>query len=336
MYKLHYYQRKRRDGKNFSLEQIFEDLRNRFKGSYNVQKIEAPFVSSGLFKRLYNVIYAIFHQGDVNHITGDINYMNLFLSKKRNILTILDCGILHRTKGLRRVFLKLIWFQLPVWRSRYVTVISQATKDDLLSNINCNSEKVKVIYVPISQDFSFVSKEFNGASPRILQIGAAPNKNLSRLIEAVTDTPCVLVIIGEIDHTNTTLLVDNNIDFENYIGIPFDKVIEEYQKSDLLFFASTFEGFGMPILEAQATGRAVITSNILSMPEVGGEGAHYVNPYDVGEIKAGIVRLISDRRYREDLIKKGLKNVERFDPETIANQYNELYKEIILDIKVLA
>jgi glycosyltransferase involved in cell wall biosynthesis len=56
-------------------------------------------------------------------------------------------------------------------------------------------------------------------------------------------------------------------------------VINEYNKSDILAFVSTSEGFGMPILEANAVGRVVVTSNITSMPEVANNAAHYVNPF---------------------------------------------------------
>jgi len=93
-------------------------------------------------------------------------------------------------------------------------------------------------------------------------------------------------------------------------------------------FASTYEGFGMPIIEAQAIGRPVITSNIGAMKEVALDTACLVDPYDVESIKNGIQKLIRDEAYRDLMIKKGLKNVERFSLETISNQYIALYKSI--------
>jgi glycosyltransferase involved in cell wall biosynthesis len=85
----------------------------------------------------------------------------------------------------------------------------------------------------------------------------------------------------------------------------------------------------MPILEAQATGRPVITSNLSSMPEVAGDGACLVNPYDVNSIKEGIQKVISDNHYRQQLITNGLKNVKRFNPKTVAGQYESLYKKLM-------
>jgi glycosyltransferase involved in cell wall biosynthesis len=99
--------------------------------------------------------------------------------------------------------------------------------------------------------------------------------------------------------------------------------------SDILFFASTFEGFGMPILEAQAIGRVVVTSNILSMPEVGGNAALYVDPYSIEQIRDAICILKNDKILRNSLIDKGFENIKRFNPDTIAFQYEALYQEII-------
>lgn len=329
MPRITYFQRKRRKGANFSVEQIFNDLISRLGEQYIIEKRTVPYVSSGVIRRILNSIYVIFHQGDINHVTGDINYVALFLRKKKTVSTILDLGVIHRSKGIKRAILLNIWFKWPVSRSKWVTVISEATKQDLLKNISCKAEKVKVIYVPISDQFKKVDKEFNRERPTILQIGGAPNKNLVGLINAVKDIPCHLMIIGAISPSNMKLLEQYNISFTNKVGIPFEEVIEAYNSCDILFFASTFEGFGMPILEAQTVGRPVITSNILSMPEVGGDACFYVDPNDITQIREGINTIINDEHYRKELIEKGFKNVLRFRGEVIANDYEMIYKDIL-------
>lgn len=329
MYRITYFLRKRRKGANFSVEQIFDDLAKRFNAKYNIHQKILPYVSSGVLKRVVNVLAAACSQGDVNHVTGDINYVAILLKKRKNISTILDLGILHRTSGLKRKILLTIWFKWPVHRSKWVTVISEATKQDLITNVKCNPDKIKVIYVPISKSFKRVNKEFNKECPTIMQIGGAPNKNLKGLIAAVQGIKCQLLIIGKISDENLKSLEQLNIDYVNKVGIPFDEVIESYVSSDILFFASTFEGFGMPILEAQAVGRPVITSNILSMPEVGGDAALYVNPLNTEEIKKAILSIIHDEKIRNSLIKKGFENAIRFDAEYIAKQYDTLYQDIL-------
>jgi len=83
----------------------------------------------------------------------------------------------------------------------------------------------------------------------------------------------------------------------------------------------------MPILEAQATGRVVITSNILSMPEVAGDAACLVDPENIAGIRAGFMKIINDDDYRNHLIERGFENIKRFDPQRIAQQYLSLYQK---------
>lgn len=96
----------------------------------------------------------------------------------------------------------------------------------------------------------------------------------------------------------------------------------------MLCFVSLYEGFGMPIIEAQATGRPVVTSNLGAMAEVAGRGAHLVDPEESGSIRQGVVKILEDGAYREQLVEKGLKNVKRFRAETVAGQYMALYSDI--------
>jgi glycosyltransferase involved in cell wall biosynthesis len=84
----------------------------------------------------------------------------------------------------------------------------------------------------------------------------------------------------------------------------------------------------MPILEAQATGRPVVTSNILSMPWVAGEAACLVDPFDTASIRGGLTRVMGDPSYRAALVALGFENVKRFSAEEIARQYLELYLDV--------
>lgn len=102
-----------------------------------------------------------------------------------------------------------------------------------------------------------------------------------------------------------------------------------YQSCDLVCFVSTYEGFGMPILEAQAVGRPVLTSDISPMREVAGEGAFKVDPFDVDSIRTGLERLIGDGGLREDLIREGFRNVKGYSAESVAAQYAALYREVL-------
>jgi glycosyltransferase involved in cell wall biosynthesis len=103
-----------------------------------------------------------------------------------------------------------------------------------------------------------------------------------------------------------------------------DDLPKIYNLADLLLFPSLYEGFGLPILEAQACGCPVLTSNVTSCPEVAGDGAHIVDPYSVDEIRDGILKIIKDNNYKEQLIKKGFENIKRFSWEKSARKILEL------------
>jgi glycosyltransferase involved in cell wall biosynthesis len=97
----------------------------------------------------------------------------------------------------------------------------------------------------------------------------------------------------------------------------------------MVVFASTNEGFGMPIIESNAVGRPVVTSNVTSMPEIAGEAACIVDPFKIDSIRHGILKVIEDSTYRQNLIKEGFINILRFKPKKIAHDYTKLYEQII-------
>jgi glycosyltransferase involved in cell wall biosynthesis len=324
-----YFQRRRRAASNFSLEFIFEDVRRRLAGLVRPRVAVARFESSGVLRRAYLCLEALFRQSEVNHVTGDINFVGILLQRRRTIQTVLDCAYLARTRGVRRAILRLLWLDLPVRRCAYVTAISGATKAEILRNVpGCDPGKIVVIPVAISPGFRLVEKPFEAACPRILQIGTAPNKNLPRLIQALAGLSCQLDVIGRHNPEYQAQLEASGLAWSWRWDLPQEGIVRAYAEADLVAFVSTYEGFGMPILEAQATGRPVVTSNLLSMPEVAGEGACLVDPTDVGAIRAAIERIIQDADYRARLVRAGLENVRRYDPDAIARAYLELYRKV--------
>ena len=142
-------------------------------------------------------------------------------------------------------------------------------------------ERIHVIPVSVSALFTRVDKEFNSENTRVLQVGTKENKNLLRLCEALEGLKCHLVIVGVLTNRQKAALAKHQIAYTNLIGLSDEELVREYQKSDILAFASTLEGFGMPIVEAQIVGRPVVTSNRASMLEVASDGAVLVDPYSV-------------------------------------------------------
>ena len=211
-----------------------------------------------------------------------------------------------------------------------VTTVSNETANSLIELAPRVRTKLRVIPDPANPLFHFVPARFNAQNPRILCVGTAANKNLERLIEACSKLSVkpVLDIIGPLSEDQIRLLKERETNYLNSVGISNDEMVEHYQKCDMLAFVSTAEGFGLPILEAQITGRPVVTSNVSSMPEVAGDGAILVDPLSPKSIADGLLKVIQDEEFRSRLIDRGRSNAKRFDIEVIASMYLDLYKEL--------
>lgn len=293
-----------------------------------------PFTSTGLVRRLVNLWMAPFYQGNINHITGDIHYIALFLRKRKTILTIHDLEIINRSNPLKRALILFFWFRLPAKRVAYITVISEFTKRELLRYITISPDKIKVLPNCVPGTITFCPKTFNDQYPVVLQVGTKHNKNISNVVQALEGINCKLVILGELDSGQVELLKKHRIFYESYSQLSYESVLELYKQADMLIFASTYEGFGLPILESQAMGRPVVTSNISSMPEVAGDGACMVDPFDVRSIHEGILKVMNDVAYRDELITRGRANADKFKPTVIAEQYARLYRQVYDEYKL--
>lgn len=325
--KVTHYQRRPQKGQ-MSIERVFAAVREKMPADIVCRPFVSQFVSKGILRRAYNVIEARFHQADVNHITGDVHFLALLLDKRRTVLTIHDSASLERLTGLRRAILRMFWFALPIGRSAIVTVISESSKEELLRHVDCAADKIRVIPSCIGGEFVAEPKEFNAVCPRILQVGAAANKNLFRVAEALAGIPCEWLIVGALDPDDEKRFRELGLNYRVLGILDAAGVQDAYRSCDLLVFASTYEGFGLPIVEANAVGRPVLTSNLLSMPEVAGDAACLVDPFDPASIRAGVLRVINEPEYRARLVANGFRNAERFSAENVARQYAAIYREL--------
>jgi glycosyltransferase involved in cell wall biosynthesis len=305
-----------------SIENVF----NALMPHLNIEAVYLPNESRGLFKRILNIILLLRKKAALIAITGHDHYL-LWYPFKNVILTIHDIEALRRKRGLKRQIFKFLWFDIPIRNAKVVTTISSFSQSEI-KNLGNYSTPIKVIYNPLSLSLTYSRKEFNVKKPTILHIGTKQNKNLNRLIEALEGLRCELIILGKVSSTIRHKIDELGIECAITSGLSEQEMLDLYKEIDLLAFVSTYEGFGLPIIEAQAVGRPVLTSNVASMPEVAGEGAYFVDPFSVEAIRNGILELINNHNLREELIEKGRENVKRFEPKKIAAQYQELYDEL--------
>jgi len=330
---------RKRSSAFFSIEQIFQTLYTRLQESgTSLAQLELPHISTGIGPVLKNIWFVARHRATrhratkILHITGDVHYAALLCPFARTVITIHDCGLLKRGTGFKRLVMWILWFGLPLRLAAAVVVISEQTKREVLETVRVPARKIRVIPNFIDPAFVFSEYRFASARPRILHVGTTPNKNLSRVVNALRDIPCVLVIVGVIPDPVLRQLTIAGTTFENHISVDKVAMVELYRQIDLVSFPSTYEGFGMPILEGQAAGRPVLTSDLDPMRSVAGpDGALLVDPHSEDTIRAGFSVLISDNLLRARLIAAGRENCRRFALDAIATRYRALYRELEAD-----
>ncbi|CAH1001337.1 D-inositol-3-phosphate glycosyltransferase [Neolewinella maritima] len=324
----------------FSIERLFDQLAVEYRRQgVTVNRLELPHYNNTLPNLRKNNQWAgtqVHEEADgqgptINHITGDVNSV-IFSLRRPTVITIHDCNPLLRFPKWhpRYWFYRWCIFEWPARRAAAVTVISEKTRQELLTLTSCSPGNIHLIPNCVDPAFTYRPKAFNTAYPTILQIGVKDNKNLLRLTRALEGLPCRLEIVGQPRPQDIALLDELAIDYHWATGLSDAEVRQRYIDCDLLAFVSTYEGFGLPILEAQVTGRAVLTSALSPHREVAGtrEGAVMVDPYSVQAIRAGLDRLIHDDQLRSDLIANGRANAAQYSIAAVAQQYIDLYTKL--------
>lgn len=225
---------------------------------------------------------------------------------------------------------------LSLKRCDKIIAISKSTERDVKEIIPMVGNKIKVIYDGVNEKKFYSSKR----KKFILLVGTLrPRKNLKRVLDAYStiskrNPDYKLLIVGKNLNQKKDLLEEiSYLNLENKVelkGFLTDRELKKlYSQASLYIYPSLYEGFGLPILEAQASGCPVITSNISSMPEVAGNGALLVNPYNVDEIAEAMNKVLTDDKLRKNLIKEGYKNIKRFSWEKTAKETLKVYEEVL-------
>jgi glycosyltransferase involved in cell wall biosynthesis len=319
-----YFYRNRKVG--FSIAKVANIITNLIKDK---EIFEVPSYRAKPISILRNLIYIRKHcnKDGINHIVGDIHYGILALIGCKSILTIHDASSYDRANNkIKKIITKYLCYVWPLKYADQIICISQSTKQSIQRFTKRTD--IQVIYNSISPEYHYCEKEFNSERPRVLILGTASNKNIERTIQALNAVKCYVSIIGKLNNEQIQLLKSNKIDYCNKVNLTDYEVMEEYIQCDIVCFCSLYEGFGMPIIEANAIGRVVIASKIPSIIEIGNNSVFYVDPYKIDEIRNGISILINDQKLRSELIQNGLMNIKKFSPENILSKYLDVYNNM--------
>ena len=313
----------------YSIGKVFKTIEKELSKDIQIDSIYLPAYGYTLRSLITNIIFVKKHIGnnhyDIIHITGTEHYLSPFLKGQNTIITVHDLGFYTRKKhkGLKLYIKYLLWIK-TLKLAKYVTFISERSQAETMQYVKLYN--TKVIPNPIDPSFTHNIKQFNDKCPSILHLGTKENKNLLNTIRALENIPCKLTIIGVLNDRQKELLVDYHITYINKTNLSDDEIIKEYQNCDIVNFVSTYEGFGMPIIEAQAIGRIVVTSNIPPMNIIANNAAILVNPFDIKSIREGYNKAI---KFDKNIINNGLQNVKQYNVSSIANKYKELYNYLL-------
>lgn len=244
------------------------------------------------------------------------------------------------------------WQKLALKDVRAIITDSQSSKKDIIEKLQFNSQQIFV--VPLAAEERFrplkntnqlqeVQKKYHLPDNFVLYIGDINwNKNLVNLAQGCIEAKIDLVLVGKGFDKKENL---NHPEMQSYLQfltkfadletvhllgfIPDEEIVAVMNLAQVLLLPSLYEGFGLPILEAQASGTPVITSNLSSMPEVAGDGAIFVDPYSVRDISSAITKVINDQKLRGDLIRKGFINCRKFSWKKVAEETIAVYRKIV-------
>lgn len=277
---------------------------------------------------------------------GPRHNLPLFLpSRVKTVLTVHD--LVHRfypeTMALPNLFIERMLMRWSLLRSDRIIADSQSTASDIKSLYRVCQNKINTIHpgVPVLPDNSNddVNLTKNFPSKYFLFVGTLdPRKNLERLFRAFElITPhnhgVYLMIVGATGWKNKgfhriieTHRLKDYVRFSGYVSR--DELVAYYKKALCLLFPSLYEGFGFPILEAMSCGTPVITSNTASMPEVSGDAALLVDPYNIKDLAKAMYNVMNNENLRKYLAIKGLERVKAFSWKHCAEETIQVLETI--------
>ena len=319
----------RNPGLGYSIGKIYKPVEEEMKKYADVDCVYLPVANykpAGFVKNIRAARAAVNKKHyDIVHITGAEHYLLPFLKGQRTVITVHDLGFYTNAKfGLRKIWKYCLWIKTLRYAD-VVTFISEKSQREAERFVRFKPGQAVTVRNAVAPDYKYTPKEINTARPTVLHIGTKQKKNLANTIRALKDFPCRLRVIGPIDAECQALLDTCHIDYTNACDLTNEQIVKEYENCDIVNFPSLYEGFGQIIIEAQAVGRPVVTSDLSPMKEVAGDGAVLVNPHDPQSILEGYKCVIADP---QKYITAGYENVKKYTVENITKEFYNVYCKI--------
>jgi glycosyltransferase involved in cell wall biosynthesis len=272
----------------------------------------------------------------------------------RSVVTIHDCIHLmfpeYLPGRLAHAYARgQLW--MAAHRSDRILTVSETSKLDILRRFRVPADKVTVVYnaiderlavPPVEEDVERVKARYQLNDPFALYVGnIKPHKNLERLIHAFHELrkdaafeSLKLVIIGdEISRYQGLRRAVHRLKLHKHVRflgfVPLETLAVLYRLARVFVFPSLYEGFGLPPLEAMYFGTPVVTSNISSLPEVVGDAAILVDPYDPASIADGMRQALQDEQLRAELRVRGMARAREFSWAQSVRRIRDVYGEVM-------
>ena len=302
---------------------------------------------------LNHVAFPLFlHRLQPSLVHIPLNQVPLFMMEPY-VVTIHDMASLlfEGGSGLRMQTRRFL-LRRGLLRAKRIMAVSEATRRDVHDALGIPADRIRLVYNAPNPDFfrpaagerARILERYQIDYPFLLYAGnIRPQKNIPRLVEAfavarehLSRHPVYrdlhLIIIGDeisrypsVRRAVIQTRVEKTVRFLGFV--PFEALRIFFESAALFVFPSLYEGFGLPPLEAMATGTPVVASNVSSLPEVLGDAALLVNPENVFEIARAIQEALLDEDLRGELIAKGKAQAARYSWDRTAREVLEVYRE---------
>ncbi len=277
-------------------------------------------------------------------LVHSLGYVAPLAAKGPHVVSVHDLNYLghtgRRTAAGRRAF--RFFVEQTVKRAAHVITISEFSRSEILKHLPVRPDQVSVIHLAGREENEEAERGAQKkvaapvSTPYIMAFGSlSAHKNLGRLVAAfnsIADTiPHSLVLVGHLPEkaafrAELEQAGNDRVRLTGYLPDP--EVQALIANASLFAFPSLYEGFGIPIIDAQHAGVPIACSNVAALPEVAGEGAYLFDPYSVEAISKALKACLLDTNLRADLVRKGYANTARFSWEKTARETLSVYSSV--------